>query len=120
MARHEVAKVEDVQPGEHHVVTIGRVEIGLFNIDGEYHALPNVCPHQYGPLCEDGALAEGTIVATEETGYKPRWDLQGEVVSCPWHQLQYHVPSGRCLSFSDMNLTTYDVVVEDGRIFIES
>ena len=41
---------------------------------------------------------------------------EGEIVACPWHGLEYHIPTGRCLAFSNIKLRTYKVLVEDGKV----
>jgi nitrite reductase (NADH) small subunit len=46
------------------------------------------------------------------------WDYEGEIVACPWHGLEYHIPTGRCLAFSNINLRCYEVLVEDGKVKI--
>ena len=51
-----------------------RLLAGLFNLNGEYHALDNVCLHRGGPL-SDGAIT-------------------GCIVTCPWHGWQYDLTSG--------------------------
>ena len=43
-------------------IAIGKLEIGVFNVDGQYYALPNVCLHQFGPLC--AGRISGTLSAT--------------------------------------------------------
>ena len=43
---------------------------GVFNIGGRFYGLPNVCPHQTGPLCA-GRVATGTLVADGESDWKP-------------------------------------------------
>ena len=118
--KHLVAKTQEISQGEHKIVRIGRIEIGLFNIDGNFHAIPNICPHQYGPACDNGAISQGTLCGKRENDFKLAWDYQGEVVSCPWHNLQYHVPTGKCLSFPDMNLKPYKLLIEDDLIYIKS
>ena len=62
MASHRVARVGDIPPGSRKLVEIGGRSIGVFNIDGEFFALRNRCPHQGGPLCEGQLLA--AIAAT--------------------------------------------------------
>lgn len=115
MEQHVVGDVSDFPEGTHRVVKIGRREIGVFNIGGEFYGLPNVCPHQTGPLCE-GKATTGTLVANRENDWKFEWDYEGEIVTCPWHGLEYHVPTGRCLAFSNINLRRYEVVAEDGKV----
>jgi nitrite reductase (NADH) small subunit len=69
-----VAKVTDCPPGSGFEAVAGDRIVALFNVDGEFHALDGVCPHQGGPL------AEG--------------DLQGCIVTCPWHGWQFDVRNG--------------------------
>jgi nitrite reductase (NADH) small subunit len=110
-----VGNVSDFPEGSHTVVKVGRREIGVFNIAGRFYGLPNVCPHQTGPLCE-GKKTTGTLVARKENDLKFEWDYEGEIVACPWHGLEFHVPTGRCLAFSNISLRRYEVVAEGGEV----
>ena len=110
-----VGDVSDFPEGTHKVVNVGRREIGVFNINGKFYGLPNVCPHQTGPLCE-GKPALGTLVANAEGDWKFEWVHDGEIVACPWHGLEYHVPTGGCIAYPNVNLRCYEVVAEDGKV----
>ncbi len=112
---HVVGNLSEFPDNSHKVVKVGRREIGIFNIGGEFYGLPNICPHQTGPLCE-GKTTTGTLVARKVNDWRFAWDYEGEIVACPWHGLEYHVPTGRCLAFSNIKLRTYEVVVEDGKV----
>jgi len=112
---HVEGDVSDFPAGSHRLVTVGDRQIGIFNINGEFYGLPNVCPHQTGPLCE-GKTTTGTLVANKENDWKVEWAHEGEIVACPWHGLEYHVPTGRCLAFPNINLRRYEVFVEDGKV----
>ena len=57
-----VGAVSEFPEGSHRVVRVGRRQIGVFNIGGKFYGLPNVCPHQTGPLCE-GKPPLGTLVS---------------------------------------------------------
>jgi nitrite reductase/ring-hydroxylating ferredoxin subunit len=70
-------------------------ELAVFNVDGEYYATENFCPHKGAPLSE-GALC-------------------GHIVECGWHGWQFDVRSGECLTVRE-KLKTYEVVVEDGLV----
>jgi nitrite reductase (NADH) small subunit len=113
--QHVVGDLADFPKGTHKVVSVGRREIGVFNRNGEFYGLPNVCPHQTGPLCE-GKPALGTLVANAEGDWKFEWVHDGEIVACPWHGLEYHVPTGRCIAYPNVNLRCYEVVAEDGKV----
>jgi nitrite reductase (NADH) small subunit len=112
-----VGRVEEVPVGTHKVVVAGRREIGVFNIGGELYGLPNVCPHQTGPLCA-GRIATGTLVADGESDWKPRWVMEDEVIACPWHGLEYHVPTGQCLAYPEITLRRYPVEVRGDEVVV--
>lgn len=113
---YRVARVEEVPRGTHRVVRAGNRELGLFNIGGEYHAIPNLCPHQRGPLCAGGV--SGTLDFGAHTGWTLAWIWEGEVVTCPWHGLEFHVPTGQCVALEAIRLRKFDVRVEDGEIAV--
>lgn len=109
-----VGKLEDFPIGSHKVVKVKNREVGVFNVNGELYALPNLCPHQVGPLCE-GKVA-GTLTANKDTNWKREWIKDGEIVACPWHGLEYDIKSGECLAFPKMKIRTYKITVEDNQI----
>jgi nitrite reductase/ring-hydroxylating ferredoxin subunit len=111
---HPVGPAAAIPPGGHEVVEVAGRQIGVFNVGGEYYALPNVCFHQNGPLCR--GLLSGTVQADEASGWEPEWRLDGEVVICPWHSLEFHVKTGRCIAYPDRRLPTYPVRVTDGQL----
>lgn len=114
---HVLGSVEEFPDGSHRVVRLGAREIGVFNIRGRLYGLPNVCAHQAGPLCE-GRRVLGATTARAETGWRTEWSLEGEVISCPWHGLEYHIPTGRCLAFPEIRLRTYQVEARNGEVVI--
>lgn len=112
---HVVGDVSEFPHGSHKVVRVGRREIGVFNVDGKLYGLPNLCPHQTGPLCE-GKKLTGTLAARKENDWTFEWEHEGKIVACPWHGLEYHVMTGQCLAYENIRLRTYEVVVEDGKV----
>ena len=109
-----VCAVEELPEGTHRVVRAGRRELGVFNIRGELHAIPNLCPHQRGPLC-DGSVS-GALDCGPHTGGRLAWIWDGEVVTCPWHSLEFHVPTGQCLALPDVRLRKFGVRAVDGDV----
>ena len=47
-----VADIDELPPGRVKTVTAGTHSMALTNIDGEFTAMDNRCPHQGGPLGE--------------------------------------------------------------------
>jgi nitrite reductase/ring-hydroxylating ferredoxin subunit len=111
---YTVAPVADFPPNSHRVVKVGRREIGVFNVDGTFYALPNLCTHQLGPLCK--GRVSGTIVCNRETSWKLQWGFDNEIVTCPWHGMEYHIKTGVCLAFPEIRLRSYEIWVEDEQV----
>ena len=51
MARHVVAPASEIAPGTCKIVSVAGREIGIFNVNDEFFALINRCPHEGAPLC---------------------------------------------------------------------
>ena len=52
MARHVVATVDEIAPGQSRIVSVRGREIGVFNVKGDFYALINRCPHEGAALCK--------------------------------------------------------------------
>jgi nitrite reductase/ring-hydroxylating ferredoxin subunit len=109
-----IAPLVEFPPNTHRVVKVGRREIGVFNVDGTFYALPNLCTHQLGPLCK--GRVSGTVICSRETEWKLQWGFDGEIVTCPWHGMEYHIKTGVCLAFPEIRLRSYEVWVEDDQV----
>jgi len=68
MPRAPLIRIAELPPGLGRVVTVGIHELAVFNVDGAFHVLSNLCPHAEGRL-GDGPL-EGCIVACPDHGWK--------------------------------------------------
>jgi 3-phenylpropionate/trans-cinnamate dioxygenase ferredoxin subunit len=88
--RYAVAAEGEIPPGGRKIVTIERRQIGIFNVDGEYFALRNRCPHQGAALCEGHVLA-----ALESTGPGDLRLADGRLLQCPWHGWEFDVRTGQ-------------------------
>ncbi len=113
MARHVVGKVSEVTPGERRIVEAEGRSIGVFNVDGAFFALRNSCPHQAAPLCL-GAV-KGMTMPSKPGEYI--WARDGEILRCPWHGWEFDLTTGQCLT-DKRKLRRYEVVEEDGQIFV--
>lgn len=109
-----VAKVSDVQPGQCLLVEVKRYSIGLYNVNGDYKAVLNICPHELAPVCR-GRLS-GTTLPSEPGEY--RWGKEGEILACPWHGWEYDLQTGKMLADERVRLRMYPVEVRDGTVYI--
>jgi nitrite reductase/ring-hydroxylating ferredoxin subunit len=93
-----VGRVEDVPAGRGATVELlDGTELALYNIDGEFFAIENFCPHKGAPLA-DGRLC-------------------GHMIECDWHGWRFDVRTGQCITNSS-HVEAYEVVIEDGLIKI--
>jgi 3-phenylpropionate/trans-cinnamate dioxygenase ferredoxin subunit len=107
--RHVVARVDEIPPGSRKIVEVAGRSIGVFNVDGRFHALRNRCPHQGGPLCEGFVFAALRSSGPGDYDHRP-----GEAfVRCPWHGWEFDIATGQ--SWFDPQRTrvrSYPVSVE--------
>ena len=94
----KVASANDLKPGENKVVNVNGTEVALFNVEGEFFAITNTCPHRGGPLGE---------------GY-----LEGDAVTCPWHGWRFNVKTGVSPVMPTAKVPTYEVKVEGGDVLV--
>lgn len=116
---HVVCDADELEAGERLIVQLEGREIGVFNIDGEYHAYTNWCAHQGGPMCE-GSL-DGTTEASfdrDTLEMDLEWTKEGQVLRCPWHAWEFDVVSGECLHTDQYRLVDHEVRVEDGELVV--
>ncbi|MCH8029447.1 MAG: Rieske 2Fe-2S domain-containing protein [Candidatus Dadabacteria bacterium] len=95
----KAATTDEIPPGGRKVVTAGLREIVIFNLEGQYYALCNLCPHG-GFRFSNGPL-------------------DGEGVICPGHFWKFNVKTGECMSLDFQSAETYRVIVDGDDIFIE-
>ncbi len=97
----------------------GRAGIGVFNVNGTYHALRNLCPHKAGPLCT-GRVSGRVVADAPPTTAETHLDLvrEGEIIRCPWHLWEFDLLTGFCLVDPKMRVKTYPVSIENGKVVV--
>lgn len=113
--RHRICSVDELDPGERIIRTISDREIGVFNVDGEFHAVANYCVHAGGPICE-GRLSG--MVTAEAGEWDWDWERDGEILSCPWHGWEFDIDSGEFLSDDQYRLITYETEIEGETVYV--
>jgi len=98
-ARVRVAAVADVPPGEGRVVEAGGRVLALFNVEGRFYAVDNACLHRGGPLGEG--------------------ELDGPVVTCPWHGWRWDVRTGVSVDDPALRLACFPVVEVQGELYVD-
>ena len=96
----DVARVEDLPPGDRRAVDVEDVMIIVFNLDGDYYAIEDVCTHDYSSL-DDG-------------------ELDGQQIICPRHGARFDVKTGEALTAPAYEaIPTFPVRVENGTVQVK-
>ena len=98
MALRRVCSKSEVASGS--VKRIDDLEIAVFNLDGTFYAIKDVCTHEQAPLSE-GELIEDTII-------------------CPWHGACFSIETGEALSLPATEpVETFPVVLQGEDVYLE-
>ncbi|QLG61147.1 Rieske (2Fe-2S) protein [Halorarum salinum] len=117
-----VADLDAFEDVDRIIVDVEGREIAVFAVDGEFHAVSNYCVHQGGPVCE-GMLSGGLSVedpANADDRAELDYSYADRLVSCPWHGWEFDVVTGEHLARPKYRLPTYDVVVDDGAVYLDA
>lgn len=96
-----VAQASELNPGERMIVQVGRTWVAVFNVDGQFYAIQDICTHDGGPL------AEGRLFGCE--------------IECPRHGARFDLRDGRVTAPPALvPVPVYDVRIQDGQIQVAS
>ena len=114
MSWREVAVASEVGAGERKIVEVEGNSIGVFNVNGVFVAVLNVCPHELAPVCA------GAVIGTTRSGRPGEYayEKDGQILRCPWHGWEFDLLSGECL-VDKRKLKRFEVRVEGGVVFVE-
>lgn len=95
-----VASTDEIPSGEGRYFDVDGEPIAVFHVDGEFHAISDICTH------EESSLAEG--------------DLDGEIVECALHGAQFNVRTGEVVALpAVVPVQTFPLRVVDNEIEVE-
>ena len=109
-----VGNVGEIPVGQRKIIEIDDKSIGVFNVNGEYVAVLNICPHEFAPVCR--GRVSGTTLKSPTHEY--RWGREGEILFCPWHGWEFDLLTGDALTDKRKRLKHYPVTVENDTIFV--
>ena len=94
-------KLSQIKPGQIKQVRLDGQDVAVYNVDGTFYATQDECTHAGGPLSEG--------------------ELDGKVVTCPWHFSCFDVTTGAVVCKpATQPLQTLKVIVEGeiGRVVL--
>jgi nitrite reductase (NADH) small subunit len=80
-------------------VELNGAKVGLFRTPEGLFAIDNVCPHRGAPL-NDGFVHDGAV-------------------TCPWHQWDFSLRNGTCVTVPNVRIATYFAEERDGTIWVD-
>lgn len=93
----DVAPAEEIAAGDYKVVDIDDALIAVFNVDGEFYAIEDVCTHDYE------TLTGGCI--------------EGDEIICPRHGARFNIKTGEALTPPAYEaVATLPVRIENGMV----
>lgn len=93
-----VATIDDIPEGEGRCFELEDQVVAIFNIDGSFSAINDMCPHM------GASLSSGHL------------NKESCVVSCPWHGWRFNVVDGTWADNPRIKTDVFEVRVVDGRI----
>ena len=98
MALHRLCEKSEVACGS--VKRIDELDIALFNLDGTFFAIKDVCTHDQAPLSEG--------------------ELDGDTIVCPWHGACFSVRTGEALSLPAIEpVETFPVILQGDEVYVD-
>ncbi len=96
----DVALVSELPPGDRKIINTPYCEIAVFNLDGEFFAIEDVCTH------DGGELASGVC--------------EGDQIICPRHGARFCIRNGHALTPPAYeNIDTFPVRVENDMVKVD-
>lgn len=93
----DVARIEELPPGTARVIDVDGAMVAVFNLDGEYYAIEDICTH------DGGELASGA--------------LEGEEIVCPRHGARFNIKTGAVTAPPAYEpVATFPVRVHEGAV----
>ncbi len=95
----KIGSVDALPPGQRLLVEADDRIIAVFNIDGTYHAIDDLCSH------DGGTIADGV--------------LEGHQIECPRHGARFDVRTGKALCMPATEpIDTHHVEARDGSLYL--
>ena len=94
-------------------------EVAVFQLDGEFFAYLNLCPHMGGPVCQGKMIAKvEEVIAEDRTSKGMAFSKTKMHIVCPWHGFEFDIRTGVHPGNGRARLRKIKVAVTDGDVVI--
>lgn len=95
-----VDKVSNFPPGQHRIIDVEGTRIAVFNLEGHYFAIEDICTH------DGGVLTGGRV--------------EGDQIICPRHGARFCIKNGAALTPPAYEPTAvFPVRIENGEVQVK-
>jgi nitrite reductase/ring-hydroxylating ferredoxin subunit len=98
MPEFKIARTTDIAPGQGRTIRVQGHQIALFNLDGDFVAIDDACPHMRADLSGG--------------------ELEGRIVTCSWHGWRFDLDTGKCLNVEWAKVRRYPLRLEGNAIHL--
>ena len=99
LKRVKIGAADELAPGTGKIFVVGDRKVAVFNIDGDFYAIDDRCPHR------GASLGKGT--------------RDGFVVSCPLHKWEFDLRTGQCVGQPGSELRRFEVFVGGDSLLLD-
>mgnify|MGYP001183917386 CR=1 FL=1 len=102
MNRKKIGTIKDL--GKHNQFSrwVDGHDVLVYKFNGKICGMSNICPHFGGPV-----------------GYHEiKYNNGKPVFTCLWHNLQFDIETGECVTRKEFNLRKYKIDVDNEKIFV--
>ncbi|RWQ65733.1 Rieske (2Fe-2S) protein [Mesorhizobium sp.] len=89
--KYEVCYADEIPVGGRRIVDIAGRSVGIFNVNNQYFAVRNSCPHKGAPLCR--GIIDGMVSGATPGQFE--YEQEGEIIRCPWHGWEFAIKTGQ-------------------------
>ena len=98
MAFVRAARKDEIPAGSIREFQVDGLTVAIANIGNKFYAINNTCLHRGGPLGEG--------------------QLEGNVVTCPWHGWQFDVTTGKAVQNPNAGVGCFATEVRGEEVFV--
>ncbi len=112
-----VGTVADFADEEYRVLSIGGIEVGIFNRGDRFVAYENRCPHMGGPVCQGKLYNRVDELLTPEKSIGLRFAPERHIV-CPWHGYEFNLDTGCHPGKTSLRLRPIKIDIRNDTIYL--
>jgi nitrite reductase (NADH) small subunit len=95
----KVATKQEIAPNKSKTINLNGRTVGIYQINGQFYAVDDFCPHKGAPLHEG--------------------QLLGTLIMCPWHRWTFDLASGHCVTHPGTHIPCFEVKIEGDDILLK-